>query len=82
MSLLGPRPIVDDEVPNYGKYFVDYVLVRPGMAGLWQTSGRSDTSYPRVRLDAWYVRNWNIWLDVGLLVRTVRVLLSKQRGAY
>lgn len=83
MSLVGPRPIVDDEITKYGKNFIDYVLVRPGMTGLWQTSGRSNTSYTkRVRLDAWYVRNWNIWLDVGLLVRTVRVLLSKQRGAY
>lgn len=83
MSLVGPRPIVDEEIPKYGKYFADYILVRPGMTGLWQTSGRSDTSYEkRVRLDAWYVRNWNIWLDIGLLVRTVRVLLSKQKGAY
>ena len=68
MSLVGPRPIVDEEVIKYDVFFSDYTMVRPGMTGLWQTSGRSDTSYSRrVRLDAWYVRNWNIWLDISLL---------------
>lgn len=77
MSLVGPRPIVDEEVIKYDVFFSDYTMVRPGMTGLWQTSGRSDTSYSRrVRLDAWYVRNWNIWLDISLLVKTVRVVLS------
>ena len=83
MSLVGPRPIVDAEVVKYGVYFSDYTLVRPGMTGLWQISGRSDTSYARrVRLDAWYVRNWNIWLDITILVKTVKVLLSSRNGAY
>lgn len=83
MSLVGPRPIVDDEVIKYDVFFSDYTMVRPGMTGLWQTSGRSDTSYSRrVRLDAWYVRNWNIWLDISLLVKTVRVVLSSRSGAY
>lgn len=83
MSLVGPRPIVDDEIIKYGTYFADYSLVKPGMTGLWQVSGRSDTSYTqRVRLDAWYVRNWNIWLDVGVILRTVKMLCSKQKGAY
>lgn len=83
MSLVGPRPIVDSEIPKYGDYFSDYKMVRPGMTGLWQTSGRSDTSYERrVRLDAWYVRNWNIWLDISLIVKTIRVLLSSKNGAY
>lgn len=83
MSLVGPRPIVDDEVIKYDVFFSDYTMVRPGMTGLWQTSGRSDTSYSRrVRLDAWYVRNWNIWLDISLLVKTVRVVLSSKSGAY
>ena len=83
MSLVGPRPIVDEEVIKYDVFFSDYTMVRPGMTGLWQTSGRSDTSYSRrVRLDAWYVRNWNIWLDISLLVKTVRVVLSSHSGAY
>ena len=83
MSLVGPRPIVDEEVIKYDVFFSDYTMVRPGMTGLWQTSGRSDTSYSRrVRLDAWYVRNWNIWLDISLLVKTVRVVLSAHSGAY
>ncbi|MBQ8829452.1 MAG: undecaprenyl-phosphate galactose phosphotransferase WbaP [Burkholderiaceae bacterium] len=83
MSLVGPRPIVDNEIEKYGIYFSDYTMVRPGMTGLWQVSGRSDTSYPRrVRLDAWYVRNWNVWLDISLIFKTVKVLFSKQSGAY
>lgn len=83
MSLVGPRPIVDEEVIKYDVFFSDYTMVRPGMTGLWQTSGRSDASYSRrVRLDAWYVRNWNIWLDISLLVKTVRVVLSSHSGAY
>lgn len=83
MSLVGPRPIVDEEIIKYDVFFSDYTLVRPGMTGLWQTSGRSDTSYSRrVRLDAWYVRNWNIWLDISLLVKTVKVVLSSRSGAY
>lgn len=83
MSLVGPRPIVDEEVVKYGNFFKDYSMVRPGMTGLWQTGGRSDTSYPRrVRMDAWYVRNWNIWLDISLLVKTVRVVFSSRSGAY
>ncbi len=83
MSLVGPRPITAEEISKYGIYFADYEMVRPGMTGLWQTSGRSDTSYERrVRLDAWYVRNWNLWLDISMLVKTVRVLLSKKAGAY
>lgn len=83
MSLVGPRPIVDDEIIKYDVFFSDYSMVRPGMTGLWQTSGRSDTSYERrVRMDAWYVRNWNIWLDISLLVKTVRVVFSSRSGAY
>ncbi|MCD8340174.1 MAG: sugar transferase [Burkholderiales bacterium] len=83
MSLVGPRPITKPEVKKYGRYFVDYKLASPGMTGLWQVSGRSNTSYGnRVRLDAWYIRNWNLWLDIGILIRTIKVLLSKRPGAY
>ena len=82
MSLVGPRPIIQDEVPRYGKYIKDYYMVRPGITGMWQTSGRSDIDYDeRVQMDSWYVRNWNIWFDIVLLWRTFSVVLNK-KGAY
>jgi Undecaprenyl-phosphate galactose phosphotransferase WbaP len=82
MSLVGPRPIVDAEIPKYGTVYGMYRRIKPGISGFWQVSGRSDTSYSeRVRLDAYYVHNWSVWLDLVILARTVRsVLLS--RGAY
>jgi len=82
MSLVGPRPVVREELAKYGEKGVYYLKVRPGMTGLWQVSGRSDTSYAeRVELDVYYVRNWSIWLDIYILARTVWVVL-KGRGAY
>jgi Undecaprenyl-phosphate galactose phosphotransferase WbaP len=82
MSLVGPRPIVHDEVQFYGKQYPIYCEVLPGMTGLWQISGRSDTSYiSRVHLDEYYVRNWSIWLDYFIMTRTgLVVLLGK--GSY
>ena len=82
MSLIGPRPIVDAEIAKYGEAFELYTQVRPGMTGAWQVSGRSDTSYAyRVDLDAGYVRNWSMWLDIEILLRTVSVVLRRE-GAY
>ena len=82
MSLVGPRPIIQAEVPRYGKYISDYYLVRPGITGLWQTSGRNDIDYnERVQMDTWYVRNWNIWFDIVLLWRTFKAVLAG-KGAY
>lgn len=82
MSLVGPRPIVAEEIPRYGKDIHLYYLVRPGMTGYWQVSGRSDTSYTnRVSMDAYYVRNWSVWLDMIILVSTIRVVLLRE-GAY
>lgn len=82
MSLVGPRPIVQEEVPRYGKYIKEYYSVLPGITGMWQTSGRSDIDYPeRVQMDSWYVHNWNVWLDLVLLWRTVSVVLN-HKGAY
>lgn len=82
MSLVGPRPIVQAEVPRYGKYIKEYYSVLPGITGMWQTSGRSDIDYPeRVHMDSWYVHNWSVWLDMVLLWRTVAVVLS-HKGAY
>jgi Undecaprenyl-phosphate galactose phosphotransferase WbaP len=82
MSLVGPRPIVDAEVKKYNDAFGLYCLARPGMTGYWQVSGRSDTSYQhRVELDSFYIRNWSIWLDIIILMATVRVV-GKGDGAY
>jgi Undecaprenyl-phosphate galactose phosphotransferase WbaP len=76
MCLVGPRPIVESEIEKYGHYFRLYLKVTPGMTGLWQVSGRSDTTYhQRVMLDTYYVRNWSLWLDIYIMVRTVRVVL-------
>ena len=82
MSLVGPRPIIQDEISRYGKYIQDYYMVRPGITGMWQTSGRSDVDYEeRVQMDTWYVRNWNVWFDIVLLWRTFNVVL-RGKGAY
>jgi Undecaprenyl-phosphate galactose phosphotransferase WbaP len=83
MSLVGPRPVVEEEITRYYKEYADYYrLVRPGITGLWQVSGRNDIDYDvRVRLDSWYVLNWSVWLDLLMLVKTVRVVLKKE-GAY
>jgi undecaprenyl-phosphate galactose phosphotransferase len=81
MSLVGPRPIVAAEVAFYGHQIADYYEARPGITGLWQVSGRSDTSYPRrVQLDVWYVRNWTLWHDIAILLKTVPAVLQR-RGA-
>lgn len=82
MSLVGPRPIIDKEVIKYGEYIHDYYLVRPGITGYWQVSGRNDVDYEsRVQMDSWYVRNWSLWQDVVILIKTVKVVLGR-KGAY
>jgi len=82
MSLVGPRPIVRHEIVKYSEEFDLYQKVRPGITGLWQVSGRSETTYDqRVAMDVHYVRNWSVWLDVYLLAKTVGVVLRKE-GAY
>lgn len=81
MSLVGPRPIVSAELPHYGASAMYYLSVVPGVTGLWQVSGRSNTSYEqRVQLDVDYVRNWTFWNDVMILLKTVPAVLLK-RGA-
>lgn len=82
MSLVGPRPIVDEEIRHYGDKLALYSKVPPGITGMWQVSGRNNITYEeRVRLDAYYVRNWSIWLDCYILLRTVWVVLVAE-GAY
>lgn len=82
MSLVGPRPIVDDEIAKYRAAYPMYLRVRPGLTGLWQISGRNNTTYDaRVRLDTYYVRNWSMWLDYFILLRTVRTVVFRE-GSY
>ena len=82
MSLVGPRPIIEEEIARYGDKFPLYIKVIPGLTGLWQVSGRNNITYEeRVTLDAYYVRNWSVWLDVYILLRTVWVVLTGE-GAY
>lgn len=79
MSLVGPRPIVPQEVDKYGSNIEFYSQVRPGMTGLWQISGRSSTTYEyRVSLDVWYIKNWSFWYDIGILLKTIGVVLSRR----
>lgn len=82
MSLVGPRPILEDEIHYFDESTMDdYISVRPGLTGLWQVSGRNQTSFKRrVYWDSWYVRNWSLWGDLIILVKTPIVLLTR-RGA-
>ena len=82
MSLVGPRPIVDAEVHRYKETYRLYQRVTPGITGLWQVSGRSDTSFEeRVAMDAYYAHNWSVWLDLVILARTARSVIFS-RGAF
>jgi undecaprenyl-phosphate galactose phosphotransferase len=82
MSLVGPRPIVRDEIKKYGEYFTYFKAVKPGITGLWQISGRNDVDYAeRVQLDTWYVRNWSIEQDLIILMKTIVTVLLK-KGSY
>lgn len=78
MSLVGPRPIVHAEMARYAGDIVAYAATRPGITGLWQVSGRSDIDYEqRVQLDAQYVREWSFLGDIMILLRTIKVVLSR-----
>ncbi|MBT8342272.1 MAG: undecaprenyl-phosphate galactose phosphotransferase WbaP [Desulfatitalea sp.] len=82
MSLVGPRPIVKEEMNRYKDSVYYYLNVRPGMTGVWQVSGRNDMDYDtRVHLDAWYAKNWSIFYDLTVLLKTLGVVLKKS-GAY
>jgi lipopolysaccharide/colanic/teichoic acid biosynthesis glycosyltransferase len=82
MSLVGPRPVVPDELPRYGRKVATFLSARPGITGLWQISGRNNTDYRRrVALDVCYVRSRSAILDVYILVKTLRVVFNTS-GAY
>lgn len=82
MSLVGPRPVVSDELQRYAENTAYYLMVRPGMTGLWQVSGRNDVDYDtRVYFDSWYVKNWSLWVDVAILFKTISAIKGRA-GAY
>ncbi|WP_338667748.1 undecaprenyl-phosphate galactose phosphotransferase WbaP [Pseudodesulfovibrio methanolicus] len=77
MSLVGPRPIVKAEATKYMDNYELYLRVLPGMTGLWQISGRSNLSYSkRIDLDVYYIRNWSIWFDLYILIRTPAAIFN------
>ena len=82
MSLVGPRPMLPNQIAQYGAHFGLYTMVRPGITGLWQVSGRNEKTFEeRAQLDAFYVRNWSPWVDIYLLIKTIRIVLFA-KGAY
>jgi Undecaprenyl-phosphate galactose phosphotransferase WbaP len=82
MSLVGPRPVTREELLRYGRNMLLYMMVKPGITGLWQVSGRSNTDYRRrVAIDVCYVRNQSVLLDLWILLKTTRVVICRH-GAY
>ncbi|KAF3891045.1 MULTISPECIES: undecaprenyl-phosphate galactose phosphotransferase family protein [Nostocales] len=84
MSVVGPRPLVKEELPKYGCYIDQILTIRPGITGLWQVSGRNDIPYPRrIQIDLHYVKFRNLWLDLWIIVKTIGVVvIPKNNGAY
>ncbi len=79
MSLVGPRPYLPGEIKDMGDYFNPIVSCKPGITGMWQVSGRSDVSFnERLKLDEYYADNWSIWLDLTVIIKTIRVVLGKE----
>jgi Undecaprenyl-phosphate galactose phosphotransferase WbaP len=82
MSLVGPRPMIVNQRELYGEAYKEYVRVTPGMTGLWQVSGRSETTFARrSELDIEYIQRWSIFLDIYILIKTIKIVFW-QRGAY
>ncbi|WP_449417447.1 sugar transferase [Phormidium nigroviride] len=84
MSVVGPRPLVVEELPRYGRHINKILTIRPGITGLWQVSGRNDIPYPRrVQIDLYYVNAKNLWIDLWIVVKTIGVVIfPKNNGAY
>lgn len=81
IAIIGPRPIVESEVEKYGENYEIFARVKPGITGLWQVSGRSDTDYAqRVALDLWYIQNWSVWMDLHIFFATFGEVI-RCRGA-
>lgn len=82
MSLVGPRPILVEQRELYGESFKEFIQVSPGITGLWQVSGRNETSFARrAELDIEYTQRWSAWLDIYILLKTIKVVIWRQ-GAY
>jgi exopolysaccharide production protein ExoY len=78
MSLVGPRPIIRDEADEFGDRLRFYLMAKPGLSGLWQISGRSTIDYAeRAKLDATYVRQWNMLTDIQIILRTIPAVLGR-----
>ncbi|MFB8794147.1 MAG: sugar transferase [Microcoleus sp.] len=84
MSVVGPRPLVEEELPRYGRYINKILTIRPGITGLWQVSGRNDIPYPRrVQIDLYYANDKNLWMDMWIVFKTIGVVIfPKNNGAY
>jgi len=82
MSLVGPRPIVDAEIEKYGEDYQRVFSIKPGLTGMWQVSGRSDSNYlDRVAYDIYYLQSWSVWLDLWVIFKTFGAVLIR-KGAY
>ena len=84
MSVVGPRPLVEEELPRYGRHINKILTIRPGITGLWQVSGRNDIPYPRrVQIDLYYANDKNLWMDTWIVFKTIGVVIfPKNNGAY
>ena len=83
LSLVGPRPVTNEELPRYGGESTTLLNVKPGLTGFWQVSGRSETTYDeRVRLDLAYVTGWSLKGDISILVKTFRKVFLHRQGAF
>jgi len=79
MSFIGPRPYMIDEKEKIGEEIETILSVKPGITGLWQVSGRSDVDFhSRIGLDVWYIRNWNLWMDLVILIKTIKTVLIRE----
>jgi lipopolysaccharide/colanic/teichoic acid biosynthesis glycosyltransferase len=84
MSIVGPRPLVPEELPMYGRHIHKVLTVKPGITGLWQVSGRNNIPYDRrVSIDVYYASARNFWLDCWIVFKTLWVVVAtKDNGAY
>ncbi|MCS4465281.1 sugar transferase [Clostridium botulinum] len=79
MTVVGPRPIVEKEIEKYGEYGDKLLMVKPGLTGMWQANGRSDTTYEdRVEMDMYYIDNRNFWLDIKIILQTAIAVVRKK----
>lgn len=79
MSIVGPRPYLPSELPDLEKYIDIILAVKPGITGIWQVGGRSDVDFEtRAKMDAWYMKNWSIWSDIVIIIKTFKVVLARK----